>query len=84
MQQGISLKTRSYKVRFTGVLYTQAGYAFHVLYKAHKQEAKNFLQTTKKDFGVACHTPPLNKINKQGEMPLPSLGPIPSLNSTFF
>jgi len=32
---------------------------------------------------MACHTPPLKKVKKQGEMPLPSLGPIPSLNSTF-
>ena len=33
---------------------------------------------------MACHIPPLKKARKQGEMPLPSLGPIPSLNSTFF
>jgi len=33
---------------------------------------------------MACHTPPLKKVKKQEEMPLPSLGPIPSLNSTFF
>ena len=26
---------------------------------------------------MACHTPPLNKVKKQGEMPLPSLSPIP-------
>ena len=26
-----------------------------------------------KDLGMACHTPPLNKAKKQGEMPLPSL-----------
>jgi len=31
---------------------------------------------------MACHTPSLKKAKKQGEMPLPSLGPIPSLNST--
>ena len=33
---------------------------------------------------MACHTPLLKKANlkKQGEMPLSSLGPIPSLNST--
>jgi len=40
VQQGISLKTRSYTVRF---IYTQAGCAFHVLLKAHKQEAKKFI-----------------------------------------
>ena len=33
---------------------------------------------------MACHTPPLKKVKKQGEMPLPSLSLIPSLNSTFF
>jgi len=26
---------------------------------------------------MAYHTPPLKKVKKQGEMPLPSLGPIP-------
>ena len=26
---------------------------------------------------MACHTPPLKKVKKQGEMLLPSLGPIP-------
>jgi len=26
---------------------------------------------------MACHTPPLKKVKKQGEVPLPSLGPIP-------
>jgi len=26
---------------------------------------------------MACHIPPLKKAKKQGEMPLPSLGPIP-------
>jgi len=29
---------------------------------------------------MACHTPPLKKLKKQGEMTLPSLGPIPSLH----
>jgi len=29
------------------------------------------------DLGMACHIPPLKKAKKQGEMPLPSLGPIP-------
>ena len=24
---------------------------------------------------MACHTPPLKKVKKQGQMPLPSLGP---------
>ena len=35
-----------------------------------------------KDLRKACHTPSLKKAKKQGEMPLLSLGPIPSLNST--
>ena len=33
---------------------------------------------------MTCHTPPLKKAKKQGEMPLSSLSPIPSLNSKFF
>jgi len=32
---------------------------------------------------MACHTPPLKKANKQGEMPLPSLGSIPLKNVEF-
>jgi len=32
---------------------------------------------------MACHTPPLKKVRKQGEMPLPSLGPIPLKNVEF-
>ena len=57
----------------------QAGYAFHVLKTAH-EEAKIFSEK-QKDLGMACHTPPLKKSK---ETPLPILGPIPSLNSTFF
>jgi len=44
---------------------------------------QKFSPKKKKDLGMACHTLPLKKAKKQGEMPLPSLGPIPSLNSTF-
>ena len=29
---------------------------------------------------MACHTPPLKKVKKQGEMALPSLSPIPFKN----
>ena len=36
-----------------------------------KQEAKKFSPKNKKDLGMACHTPPLKKVKKQGEMPLP-------------
>ena len=39
----------------------------------------------KKDLGMACHTPPLQKkAMKQGEMPLPSLGPIPLYKNVEF
>jgi len=39
--------------------------------------SKKFSPKNKKDLGMACHTPPLTKVKKQGEMPLPSCGPIP-------
>jgi len=45
---------------------------------------QKFSPNNKKDLGITCHIPPLKKAKKQGEMPLPSFGPIPSLNSTFF
>ena len=32
---------------------------------------------------MACHTPLLKKVKKQGEMPLPSLGPFPLKNVEF-
>jgi len=35
---------------------------------------QKFALKNKKDLGMACHTPPLKKVKKQGEMPLPSLG----------
>ena len=37
----------------------------------------------KKNLGMACHTPPLKKVKKQGEMPLPSASPIPLKNVEF-
>jgi len=37
-----------------------------------------------KTIGMACHTPPLNKANKQGEMSLPSLSPIPLYKNVEF
>jgi len=37
---------------------------------------QKFLPKNKKDLGMACHTPPLKKAKKQGEMPLPNLGPV--------
>jgi len=39
--------------------------------------SKKFSRKNKKDLGMACHTPSLKKVKKQGEMPLHSLGPIP-------
>ena len=33
---------------------------------------------------MACHTPPLKKAKKKGEIPLPSFSPVPSLNFTLF
>ena len=38
--------------------------------------SKKFSPKNKKDLGMACHTPPLKKVKKQGEMPLPSLSPM--------
>ena len=40
-------------------------------------KSKKFSPKNKKDLGMAYHIPPLKKEKKQGEMPLPSLGPIP-------
>jgi len=39
--------------------------------------SKKFSLKNKKDLGMAYQTPPLKKVKKQGEMPLPSLCPIP-------
>jgi len=39
--------------------------------------SKKISLKNKKDLGMACHIPPFKKAKKQGEMPLPSLGPIP-------
>jgi len=33
---------------------------------------------------MACHTPPLKKVKKQGEMTLPSIGTISSLKFNIF
>ena len=33
--------------------------------------SKKISPKNKKDLGMACHTPPLKKAKKQGEMPLP-------------
>jgi len=39
--------------------------------------SNKFSLKNKMDLGMACHIPPLREAKKQGEMPLPSLGPIP-------
>jgi len=44
---------------------------FYNTNKKHKISPKD-----KTDLGMPCHTPPLKKAKKQGEMPLPSLGAI--------
>jgi len=49
-----------------------ANHSGRINYKKQKFPPKN-----KKDLGMACHIPPLKKAKKQGEMSLPSLGPIP-------
>ena len=56
-------------------LTTYFGVKHYVLKRSKKFSPKN-----KKDSGMACHTPLLQKVKKQGEMPLPSLGPIPLNN----
>ena len=45
--------------------------------------SKKFSPKNRKDLGMACHTLPLKKVKKQGEMPLPSLSPIPLKNVEF-
>ena len=67
------------------MLATPISYAFHALKKVHKLGAKNFSTKIPGDLVMACHIPsPPEKPKKQEEMPLTSLSPIPSLNSTFF
>jgi len=48
-----------------------------ILYNPISTRSKKFSPKNRKDFGMDCHTPPLKKVKKQGEMPLHSLGPIP-------
>ena len=45
-----------------------------------KQESKILSLKNRKDLGMASHTPPLKKkkAQKQGEVPLPFLSPIPN------
>jgi len=48
-----------------------------------RTRSKKFSPENKKDVWMACHIPPLRKAKKQGEMPLPSLSPIPIKNVEF-
>jgi len=41
------------------------------------KKQKKFSEKKKKGFMDGLHTPPLKKVKKTREMPLPSLGPIP-------
>ena len=60
----------------TIIVRTQAGPGIDLSNYCYCKKQKIFSEN-KKDLGMACHTPPLKKVRKQGEMPLPSLGPIP-------
>jgi len=44
--------------------------------KLTNKKEKKFSLKNKRDLGMACHNPPLKKVKKQGEIPLPSLGPL--------
>ena len=79
VQQGVSVKTRSYTVRFTlhsSISVTSSWLRILCALKISQTRSKKFSPKNKKDLGMACHTPPLKKVKKQGEMPLPSLSPI--------
>jgi len=88
-QQGVSLKTRSYTVRFTlrsSIPITSSWLHISWALKSSQARSKNFLwKTKKKDLGIACHTPPLkNSEESRGNaITQPWSHPIPSLNSTF-
>ena len=56
---------------------TPASYTHSTSTSLHSTRSKKFSPKNKKDLGMACHIPPLKEAKKQGEMPLPSLGPIP-------
>ena len=76
----VSLKTRSYTVRFTlhsSISVTSSWLRISCALKSSQTRSKKFSPKNKNDLGMTCHIPPLKKATKQGEMPLPSLGPIP-------
>jgi len=59
------------------VILTPASYSQRTSTSLHLTRSKKFSPKNKNDLGMFCHIPPLKKAKKQGEMPLPSLGPIP-------
>jgi len=76
---------RSYTVRFalcSSISVTSKWLRISCALKSSQNLNANIYLKNRKDLGMACHTPPLKKVKKQGDMSLPSLGPIPSLNST--
>ena len=80
----VSLKARSYTVRFTlhsSISVTSSWLRISCTLKSSQTRSKKISPKNKKDLGMACHISPLKKAKKQGEMPLPSLSHIPSLNS---
>ena len=79
----VFLKTRSYTVRFTlhsSISVTSSWLRISCALKSSNKKQK-FSPKNKNDLGMAPHISPLKKAKKQGEMPLPSLSHIPSLNS---
>jgi len=62
-------------------VYNLPTYPFTLIYSYTR--SKKLSLRSKNDLGMACHTPLLKKVKKQGEMPLPSLGPIPLKNVEF-
>ena len=64
VQQGVSLKTRSYSVRFTlhsSISVTSSWLRISCSPKSSQTRSKTFSPKNKKDLGMAYHTPPLKK-----------------------
>ena len=71
------LKTRQDSRNQRGIPETMSSQKKSTTSATNETRSKKFSLKNKKNLGMACHTPPLKKAKKQGEMPLPSLGPIP-------
>jgi len=74
----VSLKTRSYTVRFT--LHSSNSVTsswLHLLcaLKSSKTRSQKFFLKNKKDLGMACHIPPLKKAKKKGVEFRDGMGP---------